>query len=293
MSKEQLPVSDAVNTWGGLEFVRVHQCEFLMGSLEDDELAWDDEKPQHRLEILYDYWVGRFPITNVQFGAFAQAASYETRAERAGWAWVWNVQEETWVKTPGADWQHPLGPQSSALDEHPAVQVCFYDALAFCEWLNQKHAGELPPGYVLRLPSEVEWEKAARGAAGRRWPWGNSFDAALCNSKIGGPGGTTPIGAYSPAGDSVYGIADMSGNAWEWTVTLWGADKNSAAFTYPYQRQDGREDLNAGDTVYRIIRGGSFKDDVKGVRAACRDLDPPAGALNNLGLRVIVAPPIV
>ncbi len=284
MSKNQLLVSDEV-------FMRVHQGEFLMGSRDDDELAWDNEKPQHRLEISYDYWLGRFPVSNAQFGAFALDTSYETRAERDGRAWVWSVQEEKWEKTPGADWKHPLGPQSSTMDQHPVVQVCFYDALAFCEWLNQKHAAELPPGNVLRLPSEAEWEKAARGPHGLKWPWGNSFDAALCNSKMGGPGATTPIGAYSPAGDSVYGIAGMSGNAWEWTVTLWGSDKNPLAFPYPYC-QDGRENLHAGDTVYRIIRGGSFKDDVKGLRAACRDVDPPAGALNNLGLRVIVAPPI-
>jgi len=294
MSKDQLLIS-------GATFLRVPQGEFLMGSLDDDELAWSDEKPQHRFTIPYAYWAARFPVTNAQFRAFARATSFETRAEREGWAWVWNVPEEEWVKTPGADWQHPLGPHSSAVDEHPVVQVCFYDALAFCAWLNRQRAGELPPGYVLRLPSEAEWEKAARGADGRRWPWGDNFDAALCNSKMSGPGATTPVGAHSPAfhpelvegGDSVYGIASMSGNAWEWTVTLWGDDKHAPAFTYPYQRQDGRENLYAGDTVYRIIRGGSFKDDLRGVRCACRDLDPPFGTLNNLGLRVFVAPPIV
>jgi len=82
----------------------------------------------------------------------------------------------------------------------------------------------------------------------------------------------------------------MSGNVWEWTLTLWGEDRDKSDYVYPYAVDDGREDLGAGDGVYRIIRGGSFKDDMKGVRCACRDLDPPNYSLNNLGFRVFAAP---
>jgi formylglycine-generating enzyme required for sulfatase activity len=263
-----------------------------MGSRDGNELAWDDERPQHTLEIPYDYWIGKFPVTNAQFGRFVRSTSFETRAEREGWCWVWNTKSEQWEKTKGANWKHPLGASAStpAWEEHPVVQVCWYDALAFCEWLTQKDSNDLRQGYQFRLPIETEWEKAARGIDGREWPWGNDYDAALCNSRDGGRLCTTSVGAHSPQGDSVYGVADMSGNVWEWTLTLWGRDRDRSDFVYPYLGKDGRENQRAGDSFFRIIRGGSFKDDMQGVRSACRDLDPPNFSLNNLGFRVFVAP---
>jgi formylglycine-generating enzyme required for sulfatase activity len=276
----------------GVDFARIPKGPFLMGSTDDNELAWGDEMPQHTLGIPYDYWVARVPVSNAWFAEFVQATPFETRAEREGWCWVWNTSEEQWQKREGASWRQPLGAGSNiaAWEEHPVVQVCWYDALGFCAWLNREQAGALPPGYRFRLPSEAEWEKAARGTDGREWPWGHDSDAALCNSKEGGNLCTTPVGAYSPPGDSAYGVADMSGNVWEWTLTLWGEDRDKSEFVYPYVSGDGREDLRAGEGFYRIIRGGSFKDGIQGVRAACRDLDPPHYSLNNLGFRVFVAP---
>lgn len=278
--------------WIDTDFVRIPKGQFVMGSKDDDELAWEDEKPQHTLEIPYDYWVARFPVTNAQFGEFVHSTSFETRAEREGWCWVWNVSEGQWERTAGANWRHPLGINSSiaALGQHPVVQVCWYDALAFCQWLNQKHINDLQQGYHFRLPSEAEWEKAARGTDGRKWPWGDKFDATLCNSEDGGKLGTTRVGSHSQQGDSMYGVADMSGNVWEWTLTLWGKDRENPDFVYPYLNKDGRENQRAGDGFFRIIRGGSFKDGIAGVRSACRDLDPPYYSLNNLGFRVFAAP---
>jgi iron(II)-dependent oxidoreductase len=205
---------------------------------------------------------------------------------------VWNVAEEEWKKTEEASWEHPLGNGGSveSLEHHPVVQVCWYDAGAFCDWLNQNHNHELPNGYHFRLPSEAEWEKAVRGPKGFVWPWGNSFDPELCNSRESGRIHTVEIGSFSPQGDSEYGLADTSGNVWEWTITLWGEDRDTPSFVYPYSSQDGREDQSAGESVYRIIRGGSYKDDLKGVRSACRDLDPPNYSLSNLGFRVFVVP---
>lgn len=285
-------IAGDTSTWGGIEFVRIPGGGFIMGSKDDDELAWCDEIPQHIFEIPYEYWVGRFPISNAQFAEFVRATSFETRAERESWCWVWNRIDAEWERQDGASWKHPLGANSSldGLEQHPVVQVCWYDALAYCEWFNREYLRHLPQGICFRLPNEAEWEKAARGTEGRRWPWGNAYDPARCNAKEGGEICTTPVGAHSPQGDSIYGAAGMSGNAWEWTVTLWGDDHDTPAFVYPYRGDDGRENLDAGEAFYRIIRGGSYKDDLKGMRCACRDLDPPHYSLSNLGFRLFAAP---
>lgn len=281
-----------MSTWAGVDFVRIHKGTFIMGSKDDNELAWDDEKPQHNLELPYDYWAGRFPVSVSDFREFVQSTSYITRAEKEGWCWVWNVEEMKWEKATGANWEHPLGVSSSveAMDNYPVVQVCWYDARAFCAWLNQNHNHELQKGYQFRLPSEAEWEKAARGPNGREWPWGNEFDPRLCNSRESGEFRTVKMGTYSPQGDSEYGAADMSGNIWEWTITLWGDNRDTPSFVYPYLSQDGRENQDAGEGFFRVIRGGSYKDDLKGVRSACRDIDPPHYSLSNMGFRVFVAP---
>ncbi len=263
-----------------------------MGSKDNNELAWGDEKPQHNLQIPYDYWAGKFPMNFSGFREFVHATSYVTRAETEGWCWVWNVEGEKWEKSEEASWKHPLGNRKSveSIENDPVIQVCWYDAIAFCEWLNQNHIQKLPQGYHFRLPSEAEWEKAARGPNGNEWSWGNWFDSQLCNSRESGRLRTVKVGSYSPQGDSVYGVADMSGNIWEWTITLWGDDRDNPTFVYPYCQHDGRENLSAGENFYRIVRGGSYKDDPKNVRSAIRDLDPPHYSLSNLGFRVFVAP---
>jgi formylglycine-generating enzyme required for sulfatase activity len=281
-----------MNIWAGMNFVRIPKGKFLMGSKDDDELAWDDEKPQHIIDLPYDYWVGRFPVSNSDFREFVQSTSYVTRAEKEGWCWVWNSKEMKWEKVKGAYWEQPLGGCRSVekMGKYPVVQVCWYDALAYCEWLNLNHNHDLQEGYCFCLPSEAEWEKAARGPNGLEWPWGNEFDPELCNSREGGKICTVVIGAHSPQGDSEYGVADMSGNIWEWTTTLWGNDRDTPTYVYPYNSLDGRENERADEEFFRIIRGGSYKDDIKGVRSACRDLDPPHYSLSNLGFRVFVAP---
>ena len=113
-------------------------------------------------------------------------------------------------------------------------------------------SGKVGAGYG--MSDEAKWEKAARGTEGYEWPWGNDFHAVLCNSREMGKLCTTPVGAYSPRGDSVYGVADMSGNVWEWTLTLWGKDREKPDYVYPYVGDDGRENQSAGDGFFRIIR---------------------------------------
>ena len=263
-------------TWADLPFVFVPKGKFLMGSRKDNKLASEDEREQHTVEIAQDYWIGQFPVTNAQFAKFIEAAKYQTLAEEEG-GWTGSEFKK------GFDWRHPLGPKDSfekKLD-HPVVQVNWHEALAFCNWLNQQGA-QLPKGYTFRLPTEAEWEKAARGEYGNEWPWGNGFDANKCNSKEGKKGGTTPVGAYSPAGDSPYSAADMAGNVWEWTQSLFK--------DYPYQAGDGREDIKAGDGTLRVLRGGSFLYHYRLARCAARNWDDPQFRLHDLGFRVVVAP---
>ena len=281
-----------VSNWLGIEFVKIPKGTFIMGSPVDDDQIDDDEKPQHSLDIPYDYWMAKTPVTNAQFEAFVRATSYQTGAEKDGWAWVWMLKEKRWEKGTGANWRHPLGINTDLNNygNYPVVSINFHDARAYCEWLNSQASRELPQGYHFRLPGEAEWEKAARGPHGRVWPWGDRFEPGLCNFNESNAEGVIAVGRHAPQSDSFYGVSDMCGNIWEWTTTLWGNERYVRAFVYPYRLDDNRDDPSAGEDYYRIIRGGSFKDDRHTLRSACRDLDPPLSSLNNLGMRVVAGP---
>ncbi len=240
-----------IRKFGGMEFVRVPAGKFLMGSKDDDPLASDDEKPQHTIEIPYDYWMARYPVTNEQFAKFVRAAAYKFDLY------------SNWKKKA----------------DHPVAGVAWHDATAFFKWLNEQLRSDLGK-LVLRLPTEAEWEKAARGTDGRIYPWGNEFDKNKCNSGEGSKGDTTPVGAYSPQGDSLYGCADMAGNVWEWVHSL--------SKKYPYNPRDGRE--NAASTAYRVLRGGAFSSSERVVRCAYRNWNNPNLRLRLSGFRLVVSP---
>lgn len=214
---------------GGLDFMRVPAGKFVMGSKDDNELAADWEKPQHTVELTYDYWMAKFILTNEKYAEYLGKK-----------------------KHPVSDWQKKK--------DHPVVNVSWNDVMHYCKWFNETFKSDLGD-LVLRLPTEAEWEKAARGAYGNEWPWGNEFDPNKCNSSEGKKGGTTPVGAYSSAGgDSPYGCADMVGNVWEWTHSLLAK--------YPYEAKDGREDEVSSKS--RVLRGGSFGSDRDRARCASR-----------------------
>ena len=153
------------------------------------------------------------------------------------------------------------------------MSVTWHDAVAYCQWLSQKT--EKP----YRLPSEAEWEKGARGNDGRIYPWGNQWDAKRCNSEEGGKGDTTPVGAY-PQGASPYGLLDMAGNVWEWTLSVYKG--------YPYDPEDGREDLEAEGL--RVLRGGAFRYSRRLGRCASRVGIDPYRRYWHYGFRVVVSP---
>lgn len=178
------------------DWVTIPAGEFLMGSAKQkDRLARDSELPQHKL-FLPEYRIARVPVTNRQYKQFVEATQHRS--------------PDHWEK----------GQIPPNKENHPVVYVTWHDVLAFCEWAK------------VRLPTEAEWEKAARGTDGRIYPWGNEVpDKNRCNFN-NNVGDTTPVGNY-PQGASRYGCLDMAGIVWEWT--------SSRLINYPYVANDGRE----------------------------------------------------
>jgi formylglycine-generating enzyme required for sulfatase activity len=258
------------------EMVLIPAGEFLMGSdPQKDQSARDEEQPQRRL-YLPDYYIAKTPVTNAQYLAFAEATGNQ----------------------PYSGWEDGRPPEGK--ENHPVVTLSWHDAMAYCQWLSEV------TGKPYRLPSEAEWEKAARGGLGipapqgnqlagnpvpgRLYPWGDQWDPRRCSADQGNKGDTTPVGQYSPRGDSPYGCADMAGNVFEWTRSLWGKEHEKPDFMYPYDPQDGRENPDVGDDVYRVVRGGSFASSRDYARCARRHWVNPDYRYSNIGMRVVVSP---
>jgi len=256
----EIPASNKLTLSNGVEFMRVPAGKFLMGSTKENKLA-SDEQPQHTVDIPYEYFMARFPVTNELYNAYFKARGNK----------------------------HPVDGWGKKKD-HPVVNVSWNDAMEYCKWLNDLLKAELPSGLVLRLPTEAEWEKAARwkpSPSGRgqgegealEWPWGNDFDKNKCNS-TGGKGGTTSVGLYSRQGDSPFGCADMAGNVREWTHSLFKP--------YPYKANDGREHENASGR--RVLRGGSFYINERFARCASRFGSDITRLNVTFGFRVVASP---
>ena len=243
-----LPAVFALTSPINMDFVLIPAGPFLMGSDKaKDSQASDDELPQHTV-TLGNYYIGKFEVTNEQWAIFAQAINRSFSV-----------------------------PDNKA--KHPVVNIDWHDAMAFCEWLSRES------GRTVTLPSEAEWEKAARGTDGRIYPWGNDAptkDLLNFNRTVSD---TTPVGQYSPKGDSPFGCADMAGNVWEWTRSL-------ENFKYPYVAGDGRENLQAGEDMRRVVRGGSWYNVDRLVRAAVRVRFVPTSRNVIRGLRVVLSAPV-
>ncbi|RLD00746.1 MAG: hypothetical protein DRI32_09870, partial [Chloroflexi bacterium] len=238
------------NEFENMLFQTIPAGTFLMGSTKENALAYDDERPQHTVNIAYDYYVARFPVTNADYGKFASE------------------------KLKGIEGK----------ENHPVVKVSWDDAQKYIVWLNENHSENLPDGYRFSLPSEAEWEKAARGEYANEYPWGNDFDKNKCNSAESKIGTTSVVGQFSPAGDSPYGCADMVGNTWEWTRSLW------KDYPYPEEMEERRKREDEKASGSRVLRGGSFSYTQRSARCAYRYLGHPVKHVLNLGFRICVSP---
>jgi formylglycine-generating enzyme required for sulfatase activity len=241
---------------GTVEYILPPLCtvpagEFLMGSDPNkDSASYGDERPQHRVK-LPAYQVARFPVTVAEYACFVRTGHAEPKSP---------YNQLTWKA------------QLEGRPDHPVVNVAWPDAVAYAAWLAKQARRPW------RLPSEAEWEKAARGTDGRIYPWGDAFDKSRCNTREGGRGATTPVGSY-PHGASPCGAKEMVGNAWEWT---------SSDFTgYPYTPDGGRETSpNPGN---KVRRGGSWNYDAKLARVAFRGAGQPVNYDNYYGFRLVLA----
>jgi formylglycine-generating enzyme required for sulfatase activity len=226
---------------------------FLMGSdPAEDKNALPDEQPQHWV-TLPAFQIARYPVTVAEFACFVRAGQ----------------------RRP-TNWRAQLG----KLD-HPVVNVSWHDAVAYAAWLTELS------GQLWRLPSEAEWEKAARWDPTTRiaylYPWGDTFDASRCNTNDGDKRGSTPAGTYADRNDaSPCGAHDLAGNVREWTSSVFKL--------YPYDPRDGREQQDS--IGFRVARGGSWRENAWFARTTCRhDREPPKFGYRNLGFRLLLAPP--
>ncbi|HMT20619.1 MAG TPA: SUMF1/EgtB/PvdO family nonheme iron enzyme [Promineifilum sp.] len=237
--ERQMPKSDRrIHEKTGIELIRIPAGPFLYG---------DDKR---KIDLL-EYWIGRYPATNAQFARFYRGTNPRATGRVKGPGRT-RIGSDHWAGVKGADWHHPGGPTTSieGKDDHPVVQVSWHDAKAFCDWAG------------LILSREEQWEKAARGTDGRIWPWGDDPPTVeRCNFDRN-VGDTTPVGKYSPQGDSPYGCADMAGNVLEWAAS-WYAQKLRPA-----------------------LRGGSWDCNDQDTRIACRGDDNPDHRGDNIGFRV-------
>ncbi|MCB0262844.1 MAG: SUMF1/EgtB/PvdO family nonheme iron enzyme [Calditrichaeota bacterium] len=278
----------SVHSVDQIEFCYIPGGPFYMGSEENK-----NEKPPHLNETLNKpFWVARYPVTVAQYRQFLIDSGKES-ADPA---------------------------EIIANPTHPVVEISWYDAIEFCKWLNRrwKEINLLPEGYQVSLPTESQWEKTARGGVQipkkaiitsvgklipdpelnlidnpikqRRYPWGDKDDPNMANFNRTGINTTSPVGCFAD-GICPYGCEEMSGNSWEWTISLWGK-KDEPYYKYPYQPDDGRENMDASRDVARVVRGGSFDDDPYHVRCSIRGRGYPGYRGLILGFRLSLSPSI-
>jgi iron(II)-dependent oxidoreductase len=261
----------------GKKMILIPAGEFWRGTSDADEQEmktrlgfgpWDDEKPQRKI-YLDAYYIDETPVTNEEYQRFVLATGHPVPFYDADWAKPYN-------------WDKLLKTYPPGKGNHPVVLVTWDDAVAYAHWAGK------------RLPTEAEWEKAARGGIyldGDQWrlhpnpnpkrfyPWGNEApDANRCNFNYNEKG-TTPVGKYSPRGDSPYRVKDMAGNVWEWCADWYDANY--------YRTSPERNPRNDTPGTSRVLRGGSWSTYASSVRAANRHNNDPGLWSNLVGFRCV------
>lgn len=282
--------------------VRIPAGRALIGSPEEhlDQIVglqhyprvwFEDEAPRHAVDLpAFD--IDRHPVSNAAFAAFVAASGYVTAAERQGFGLVYGASY--WEEQAGASWRRPAGPHDSIADrmDHPVVQVTHADAVAYAEWVG------------MRLPTEAEWEYAAHGPDWRCWPWGDEWDIGRANSaeywaqrpiadfaawrawwathhaRNRGIPATLPAGAFSPQGDSPFGVAEMSGNVAEWTSTPYHMYDPARSYDPVYATAVSR---------YIVVRGGGWMNFRYQLRTSERIACAPSYANFATGFRCAIA----
>lgn len=234
------------------EMVEIPTGAFIMGSNDGPP----DERQVHQI-VLSAFYIDRFPATNAQFAEFLDAiGTHNARGERL----FDDDDPDARIHRVGDRWAADKG-----YERHPVVEMTWAGARDYCAWRGK------------RLPTEAEWEKAARGTDGRRYPWGNSPPDRKRAQYGTGYNQTAPVTGF-PAGASPYGVQDLAGNAWEWV--------SSAYRPYPYDAKDGREDLAAGPV--RGTRGGGHDSPAEEITTTQRGRNlsrNPASGHHNIGFR--------
>jgi formylglycine-generating enzyme len=254
--------------------VSIDGGSFLMGS-PDGHPA---ETPVRRVTV-DAFWIDRHEVTVAAFAGFVDATGYVTEAERFGWSGVFDLERRQWQPVEGAYWRSPEGPGSSAPVDEPVTQVSWNDAVAYATWAGK------------RLPTEAEWEYAARGGLeGRRYAWGDELRPGGIpvanwwqgrfpdeNTVEDGFLMRAPVGRFPP---NRYGLYDMAGNVWEWVADWFDAGYYAVA--------PARNPRGPAAGAERVMRGGSWmcaENFCANYRVAARSSATPDSALNNLGFR--------
>ena len=321
-----LPVLFRGNPEPLLGFVNIPAGPFTMGSDDKEDQAYSDEKPASSV-TLPEFFIARYPVTNAQYQHFVEDGGYDQEKYWApeGWAWrtgadfdlssikddsIRKAYENNLKQRPVEKRSQPYwwnNPQWGARTR-PVVGVSWYEALAYINWLNEKiqayavqkisqpnlsqdalafWQGLADKQLRVSLPTEAQWEKAARGGESRKYPWGNEWQADHANTSEADLNETSAVGAF-PKGQSLHQLLDLSGNVFEWTVTKWSkSDPMKQDWKYPYKTNDGRNDLSG--IAVRTLRGGSWANDFRYARCANRSRNVPDYYPSNLGFRLVVS----